>query len=232
MSAIKILSVSDIELGIIYSPQIVDRFGDIDVVVSSEDLPYYYLEYIVSMLDVPLYYVRGNHAHPVEMGSNGPRSSPWGAIDLHARTTRDDTGLLLAGIEGSVRYNRGPYQYTQSEMWGHVFRLIPGLYWNKLRHGRYLDVFVTHASPWGIHDMEDLPHHGIKAFRWLIQVFQPRLHLHGHIHVYRRDTPTQTEAGATAVVNTYGFRETVLDEPQLKPIRQPRRLFYRGEPPC
>ena len=61
--------------------------------------------------------------------------------------------------------------------------------------------------------MEDLPHHGIKAFRWLIKVFKPTYHLHGHIHVYRNDISTITEFGETQVVNCYGYRELNFDLP-------------------
>jgi Icc-related predicted phosphoesterase len=59
--------------------------------------------------------------------------------------------------------------------------------------------------------MEDLPHHGIKAFRWLLQVFKPAYHLHGHIHVYRNDIPTITQFEETQVINCYGYRELTLE---------------------
>lgn len=212
----RILSVSDTEIGFIYSPMIMERFQSIDLVISCGDLPYYYLEYIVSMLNIPLYYVRGNHASKVEITTGGERTSPWGAINLNQHVVEDDTGLLLAGLEGCVQYNRGPYQYTQDQYWNKVFRLVPGLMINKLRFGRYLDVFVTHAPPWKIHDDNDLPHQGVKAFNWLIKVFQPTLHLHGHIHVYRRDVITQTQIGATKVINTYGYRELEIATPTLR----------------
>ena len=207
----KILSISDVEIGFIYSPLIIDRFKDVDLVISCGDLPYYYLEYIISLLNIPLYYVRGNHANLVESGSEVDRLSPWGAIDLHRKAIRDHNGLLMAGIEGSMRYNFGPYQYSQFDMWWMVWGLLPGLFINRLRYGRYLDIFVSHAPPWQIHDKTDLPHQGIKAFRWLIDVFQPAFHLHGHIHVYRQDEPTETLEKNTWVVNSYGYRVLELD---------------------
>lgn len=209
----RVLSVSDTEIGFIYSPMIVDRFQNTDLVISCGDLPYYYLEYILSMLNVPLYYVRGNHASKIEFTTGGERTYPWGAVDLHQHVIEDDTGLLLAGLEGSIQYNNGPYQYTQGQYWSKAFRLVPGLMINKLRTGRYLDVLVTHAPPWKIHDADDLPHQGIKAFRWLIDVFKPKFHLHGHIHVYRQDTITQTRVGATQVINTFGFHEMEIETP-------------------
>ncbi len=213
----KILSVSDVELGFIYNTQISQRFKDIDLVISCGDLPYYYLEFIVSMLDIPLYYVRGNHAHKVENTSAGERHSPWGAIDLHQKTLRDESGLLLAGIEGCLQYNYGPHQYTQGQMWMMAFLMSPGLMANKIRYGRYLDILVTHASPWKIHDMDDRPHQGIKAFNWLINVFKPTYHLHGHIHVYRNDIPTVTKVEDTTVMNSYGYREFEFTPPDISP---------------
>jgi Icc-related predicted phosphoesterase len=219
----KILSVSDVELSFIYSAHIAERFRDVDLIISCGDLPHYYLEYMISMLDIPLYYVHGNHASKAEISAEGERSEPWGGINLHRRIRRDPSGLLLAGIEGSLQYNFGPHQYSQTEMWMFVFGLVPGLMLNKLRYGRYLDIFVTHASPWKIHDMDDRPHRGAKAFRWLIDVFQPKYHLHGHIHVYRSDTVTETVIGRTHVMNTFGYREINIDTLSLW-LRRRREL--------
>jgi Icc-related predicted phosphoesterase len=133
--------------------------------------------------------------------------SPRGGIDLH-RQVINYRGLLLAGIEGSLRYRDGPYQYSQWEMWTMVFSLAPRLMLNRIRYGRFLDIFVTHASPWGIHDLPDLTHQGIKAFRWFLRVFKPALHIHGHIHVYRPDTITETMFEKSRVINTFGYRST------------------------
>jgi Icc-related predicted phosphoesterase/uncharacterized ParB-like nuclease family protein len=208
---LKILSVSDLELGSIYSPQVRSRFGDVDMVIACGDLPYYYLEYIISMLDKPLYYVRGNHASKEEFSSEGDRREPWGGIDLHRRVVRDSSGLLLAGIEGCVRYNRGAYQYTQPEMWSMVLLMVPALILNRIRYGRYLDIFVSHAPPWKIHDLEDPPHRGAKAFRWLVDVFKPAAHLHGHIHVYGSSVAVTSKRNETHIMNAYGYREFYLE---------------------
>jgi uncharacterized protein len=206
----KALILSDVQVPFIYSPAVKEHFGEIDLAVACGDLSYEYLEYVVSSLDVPMFYVRGNHSKEVEETPVGPISGPGGAFDMHARM-RIEKGLLLAGIEGCLRYRGGPFQYSQLEMWMLVLRFVPHLLINRLRYGRFLDIFITHAPPWGIHDQEDLPHQGIKAFRWLINVFQPAYHFHGHIHVYRPDVATQTKVGSTLVVNTYGYRQIELD---------------------
>lgn len=198
----------------IYSPLVTQRFRDVDLVISCGDLPYYYQEYIISMLNRPLYYVRGNHAPRFrEEGVGGERTSPWGGTDLHRQVVRDASGLLMAGIEGSLRYNRGRYQYSQEEMWTMILWMAPRLMINRLLYGRYLDVFVAHAPPWKIHDKDDLPHQGIKAFRWLIRVFRPTYFLHGHIHIYQQYDITETQVENTQVINTYGYKTLSFDTP-------------------
>lgn len=203
----KILSISDVSLPFIYSPQIRQRFPDVDLVIACGDLPYYYTEYVISSLDKPLFYVRGNHDKAAEISPEGERRGPAGGVDLHRRIINHQ-GLLLAGIEGSLRYRPGLFQYSQFEMWWFVFFLIPRLLWNRVRYGRFLDIFVTHAPPHGIHDKSDLPHRGIKAFHWFDRVFQPTIHFHGHIHVYNPETITETLLEKTRVINTYGYRIT------------------------
>jgi len=204
----KILSLSDIVIPYIYSPQIRTRFTGIDLVIGCGDLPYEYLEYVVSSLNSPLYFVRGNHDKVEEAGRDGNRSSLLGGVDLHTQVV-NFKGVLLAGVEGSLRYREGPFQYSQNEMWANVMKLVPRLLYNRVVHGRYLDIFVTHSPPRGIHDREDLPHQGIDAFRWMIDRFQPAYHVHGHTHIYRPDETPETIVGKTRVVNTYGFRETL-----------------------
>ena len=206
----KVLSLSDKQIDSIYSSQVKTRFADVDLILGCGDLAYYYLEFVISMLNVPLYYVRGNHSNLVEHTSSGPKTHPHGGTDLHRRVINRH-GLIIAGVEGSLRYSNGPFQYSQTEMWGHVLRIVPRLLRNRALYGRYLDIFISHAPPWGIHDQTDLPHQGIKAFRWLLETFRPRYHFHGHIHVYRQDVQTVTQYLSTTVINTCGFAETLVD---------------------
>jgi uncharacterized protein len=218
----KILSLSDKELSFIYSPQVRRRFTDVDLVVGCGDLPYAYLEYVFDALGAELFFVRGNHdeagdvSNPMDIGRGVPgdmyvqHKAPRGGIDLH-RKLLNYHGLLLGGIEGSLRYRPGSFQYSQTQMWRYVLWLAPWLLRNRMLYGRYLDVFVSHAPPAGIHDASDLPHQGIKAFRWLISVFQPAYFLHGHVHIYRPDDPVETQVGKTRVINSYGFRLTEVD---------------------
>jgi len=209
----RILSLSDQVVSYIHSSQVLSFSSDIDLIIGCGDLPYYYLEYVLSMLDAPLFFVRGNHDKIVEYSPEGQqRIGPHGGVDLH-RNVLCAGGVLLAGVDGCLRYRTGPFQYSQTDMWLHVFSLAPRLIYNRIRYGRYLDVFVTHAPSAGIHDATDLPHQGIKAFRWLIKVFKPAYHFHGHIHVYRPDEKIITIIGSTTVINTYRYRITELTLP-------------------
>lgn len=207
----KILGLADVEAPSVYNPNVKNRFPDIDLVVSCGDLRPAYLEFVVSMLDLPLYYVHGNHVQNIQDDEGNNHTEPSGAINLHKKVHYDEKNdLILSGIEGSLVYSFGPYQYSQQRMWNMVYSLIPRLMLNKVIHGRYLDIFVTHAAATGIHDDDDPAHQGVDAFRWLIKTFKPKLHLHGHIHVYNPFTPRETQYKETRVINTYGFREITL----------------------
>jgi Icc-related predicted phosphoesterase len=203
---VQLLAVSDHVEKLIDSSNIGKRFGRSELVISCGDLPSSYLEYIVSSLNIPLFGVRGNHDHTREFNEAPSGSLGPGTVDLHARSVFTN-GLLIAGLEGSMAYNGGPLQYTEAGMRLQIARLVPQLLRNKLRHGRYLDILVTHAPPRGIHDQPDRCHTGFACFRTFLHHFRPRYHLHGHIHLYDRLTPTRTRFEETIVINTYGFRE-------------------------
>ncbi len=115
--------------------------------------------------------------------------------------------FTFAGVEGSIRYNEGIYQYSQFEMWLNMIKLVPALLSNRLKYGRYLNVLMTHAPAWGVQDQTDFPHQGIRAFRWLLVHFQPDYHIHGHVHVYRPDMVTESIFGKTKVINAYGYKQ-------------------------
>jgi Icc-related predicted phosphoesterase len=209
---VNILAISDEVEELLYSPAIRARFAHVDLVLSCGDLPPYYLDYIVSMLNVPVYSIRGNHDGRPEYTENGPRTQPTGAIDLHRRVVNED-GLLIGGLEGSLRYNNGACQYTETQMRLNVARMIPRLLWNKLRYGRYLDILITHAPPRHIHDQPDRCHRGFEVFRWFLRAFRPSYHLHGHIHIYNNRTVRLTRFQDTLVLNAFGHRELQVEVP-------------------
>ncbi len=197
----RVLTISDQVKGFLYSPALAQYARGVELVLSCGDLPSDYLEYIVSVLNVPLFYVMGNHG-----ADGGDKPFPEGAENIDGRVV-EHKRLLIAGLEGSMRYNERPrFQYTENEMKAKIAALTPALLMNRARHGRYLDVVITHAPPYHIHDGADLPHQGFKSFIWFIDHYQPRYLIHGHQHVYDSREETVTPRGKTTVINTYGHK--------------------------
>ena len=193
----------------IYSSYLKENFSEIQLLLSCGDLPFYYLEYIIDVLNVPMFFVHGNHDPEVEVGHAGNRRHPWGAVNLDNRVVIFK-GLILAGFEGSIRYSKKRHEYTQLEMWFKVLRTVPKFWWNKLRRGRYLDVLITHAPAWDVSDRLDPVHRGFKAFRWLLETFKPRYHFHGHVHQLDRSQDAVVKFHETEVVNTYTYKRIVI----------------------
>ncbi len=211
----KVLAVSDRVQEHIYSPAVQSRYGDVGLVFGCGDLPYYYLEYVVTVLSVPVLYVRGNHDDkPMHMSGGRIATHAEGCVDVHGRTVHE-AGLLVAGIEGSMRYRPdGTCMYTDREVATRLAQLFPRLLLNQVRYGRYLDVLLAHAPPYGIHDRSDLPHTGFKPFLPFMRVFRPRYLLHGHVHAYPPYSVTQTRYYDTYVINVYPYQ--VIDIPLIK----------------
>ncbi len=231
----KILCVSDQIDPLVYSAAAKERFADIDAVLCAGDLSADYIDFIVSTLNKPTYFIFGNHnlndfafyhksstlqtggAHPTnEVATQSfDMSHSHGAVYAGFKVIADksftikntktgkDTPLLIAGVSGSIRYNKGLDQYTDRQMLFHLLEMAPSLIYNKLKYGRYLDIFLTHASPRHIHDLEDPCHKGFTCFNWFIRKFKPQFLVHGHIHLYDLSTPRVTVSGATTVVNAY-----------------------------
>ena len=203
----KILAVSDRVLDKLYSSKVGQLFPDVDLLVGCGDLPFYYLDFLTSALDVPLVYVRGNHDDGPQYAADGNIwSDVRGGMDIHGKVV-ERKGLILAGLQGSMRYKPyGEYMYTEAEMRMAVAQMAPRLLWNRQRYGRALDILVTHSPPYGIHDRPDLPHTGFKVFLSFLRMFKPRYLLHGHIHVYRQDEIVSSSYGDTTILNVYPYR--------------------------
>ncbi|MBI3241429.1 MAG: metallophosphoesterase [Chloroflexi bacterium] len=203
----KILALSDEVVDFIYSADVKKRFGDVDLVLGCGDLPFYYLEFVVTILNKPLYFVPGNHDARSQFLSDGRIvNHAEGCVNLDGRLVEEDS-LLLAGLGGSIRYRPdGIHQYSQNEMRARVASLTPSLWFNRFRHGRFLDILISHSPPLGIHDGGDLAHTGFAALVDFIKVFQPRFLLHGHSHVYRQTDITRTQLGRTEILNVYPYR--------------------------
>ncbi len=205
----RVLTVSDQVVEKLHGGALTHFARGVELILACGDLPAHYLEFLVSILNVPLYYVMGNHG-----GDGGDKLRPEGCEDIDARTV-EYKGLLIGGLEGAQRYNNKPdFQYTENEMRAKIAALTPALMVNRARHGRYLDILITHAPPFHIHDGTDYAHRGFKSFVWFIDHYQPRYLIHGHKHVYDNREETITVRKATTVINTYGYK--ILD---IEPIK-------------
>ena len=208
----RILAISDKVVPHLYSPQIRDVVGQIDLVVSCGDLPLYYVDFVASTLDVPCILVHGNHAAGEEFKHHDSLNpQPRNPLDIDERVVCEG-GLLMAGLDGCIRYNSNPrFQYTQGEMWLKIGHLAPSLLWNRATEGRFLDVLVAHSPPAGIHDGPDRAHTGFNSFLWFMRRFKPRYLLHGHKHVYRHDEVIETRYYDTQVINVFPWKVIEID---------------------
>lgn len=203
---VKILAVSDQVIDRMYTLVSSGHFQDINLILGCGDLPYTYLEYIVTMLNVPMYYVPGNHDPEHDLRNKRSRAEGGSNLDLAIDSHKK---ILLGGFGGCIRYRPdGINQYTQTEAYLRAFQMLPQLMLNRIKYGRALDILISHSPPYGIHDdIHDPAHHGLKALNWLIRVAKPRYLFHGHTHFYRNNLESQeTLVGSTKVINVYPYK--------------------------
>jgi Icc-related predicted phosphoesterase len=172
-------------------------------------LPYAYLEFLLTILNIPLYYVPGNH-DPKD--SHSPQARAEGGTNLDGKVIFEK-GLLMAGLGGSILYQPGgPNQYSQSEMYLRAYRLLPKILAAQTRFRRPLDLLITHSPPAGIHDDDDPTHQGLHALNFLLRWAKPRYLLHGHTIFYHQNLNSNiTVSGETQIINVYPFRLLEID---------------------
>ncbi len=176
------------------------------------DLPFDYLEFLVSRLDVPLLFVPGNHDPSLKppdttwlpLDAKVPDVGPAGCENVDGRMVVI-RGLRVAGLGGSLRYKPGPNQYTQAQMSRRALRLAARLSLRRVQDGRKLDVLLTHAPAFGGAPSADPAHGGFVAFTRLVDRFHPVVHVHGHVHPFGRAVPDRL-VGDTRVVNAIPSR--------------------------
>jgi uncharacterized protein len=185
-----------------------------DLVVSCGDLPFDYLEYLVSRLNVPLLWVPGNHDPSVRRADTTwtslqhevptPTPGPQGCENVDGRVT-EVRGLRIAGLGGSLRYKPGANQYTQAQMRWRSLNLEFRIRLKRVQSGRKLDVLITHAPPFGVTEAEDPAHVGFVGLHRIIRGLHPLLLVHGHIHPYGRARP-EWRIDGTRIVNAVPSR--------------------------
>ena len=99
-----------------WSEQMAKKFSDIDLILSAGDLDANYLEFLETMLNVPLVYIHGNHDETYL------KEPPQGCIDADGKLIDIKCGdpserIRILGLGGSMRYNEdAPYMFTEKEM--------------------------------------------------------------------------------------------------------------------
>ncbi len=196
----KVLCISDRVEQILHGPNLRSYANGVEAVISCGDLPFEYLEYVVTFLGVPLYYVLGNH----DPGPEGPKH-PGGCTPLDGRIETVG-GVTMAGLSGSMLYSGGPNQYTERQMRRRTRSLSARIRYRGMLGKPPPRVIVTHAAPCGLGDREDLCHTGFESFLGLMDRHRPPLWLHGHIHLMSPLEKRETSRGETRVINVYGHR--------------------------
>ncbi|MBN8582458.1 MAG: metallophosphoesterase [Anaerolineae bacterium] len=201
----KILAVSDQVVERVYTLANNGHFKGIDLILGCGDLPYTYLEYLLTVLNRPLFYVPGNH--DPDFNPRDERSKADGGSNLDLETAVYNQ-TLIGGFGGSVRYRPdGTNQYTQSEAFQRAYQMIPKLLVNRIKYRRALDILISHSPPMGIHDDNDQAHHGLKALNWLLGFAKPRYLFHGHTHFYRNNIAEfDTIIEETRIINVYPYK--------------------------
>ena len=172
------------------------RSLEVDLVVAVGDLPWDYLERLVSLVDAPAVYVPGNHEPLARV------CAPEGMVTADDRVI-DVAGLRIAGLGGCVAYNGGSHQFTQAEYVERADRIV------EQSGPEGIDLLLTHAPPSGLGDEPDDPsHRGVEALHPLIAALTPSWHLHGHVHPFGLAKPDR-HVGATTVRNVIPW--TVLE---------------------
>lgn len=188
----KILAIADEESRYLWDFYEPGKLKDIDLIISCGDLNPDYLMFLVTLSNVPVLYVHGNHDEKYET------KPPEGCVCIE-----DDIfvykGVRILGLGGSMRYRPGKHQYTDAQMNRRVRKL-----WWKLWRKKGFDILVTHAPAYQLNDGMDLPHQGFTAFRYLMEKYKPKYFLHGHVHLnYGRQHKRYDQYEETQVVNAF-----------------------------
>lgn len=188
----KILALADEESAYLWDYFEKSKLEGIDLIISCGDLNPKYLSFIATFTNAPVIYVHGNHDKKYKT------MPPEGCICIEDEIYIYK-GVRILGLGGSMKYNSDECQYTEREMKKRVRKLR----W-KLFRSKGFDILVTHAPAFGLNDGEDLPHRGFKVFNTLIEKYNPKYFLHGHVHMrYGRKHVRYDTCKDTKVINAF-----------------------------
>ena len=168
------------------------KLDGIDLIISCGDLAPQYLSFFATFAKVPILYVHGNHDHCYD------ETPPDGCICIDDDIYIHD-GVRIMGLGGSMCYNFGAYQYTESQMEKRYRKLK-----RKIKKAGGVDIFIAHSPAYHLNDSEDLPHTGFKVFLDILDELKPKVYAHGHVHInYGRDFKRESSYNDTKVINAF-----------------------------
>ena len=108
----RILALSDQVVDRIYTLVSQGHFAGVEMVFGCGDLPYNYLEYLVSMLNVPLFYVPGNHdpVYNPRFAAPTPKGASISTCNMLAPKDCSWPGsaaVIATGLTASISIRRG-----------------------------------------------------------------------------------------------------------------------------
>lgn len=195
----KILAVSDIESKYFYDYYSPEKLNGYDLIIGCGDLKESYLEFLVTMANCPLVYIHGNH-------DDHYKREPEGCVCID-----DDIyefkGVRIMGLGGCYRYRDGKYMYTERQMKRRIRKMKL-----KLFRKKGIDILVTHAPARHLNDFDTVTHRGFECFNYLLDRYEPKLFVHGHIHRnYGFGIPQKMQHNNTLVVNASDHCDIEID---------------------
>ncbi len=108
------------------------HFQDVELILGCGDMPYEYLEYLVTVLNVQMFYVPGNHDPRYDLTKRETHAE--GGTNLDLKIVRHNK-FLIGGFGGCIRYRpNGINQYTQTEAYSRAVRMLPRLLLNRIQY--------------------------------------------------------------------------------------------------
>jgi len=223
----KILLISDVEERLLWdnwNDATAQSLADVGLVLSAGDLRPEYLEFLVTMLNAPLVYVRGNHDGMYDKRPpEGCENADGKLLEIECGRGDSRQKIRILGLGGSMRYrDDSSDMYTELEMEQRVRKAERSIILQKVADAVKelmspdagesgaekrppFDILLTHAPCRGHGDMEDLPHNGFECFNDLLNKYSPQLHCYGHVHrEYGRIDRQLRHPSGTLLINCSG----------------------------
>ena len=196
-----VLLISDEADPALWDCYVPGRLKDYDLILSAGDLDAEYLSFLVTMTNVPVLYVHGNH------NASYDRFPPEGCECIEDRLVTVN-GLRILGLGGSAVYSGEPHQYTERQMRRRIARLN-----RAVKKAGGVDIVLTHCPPRGFGDADDYAHRGFEAFLPMLDKWKPQALVHGHVHMTYGRVPRELSYGDTRIINAWQRYTLTVDVP-------------------